>query len=48
MIKKEYCDLCDSEIKLNCIKMLDRLWACIKCRIRYYTDEEIKKSKELK
>lgn len=48
MSKKEYCDLCESKEKLNCIKMLDQLWVCIKCRIKYYTDKEIKESLTVK
>jgi hypothetical protein len=40
--EKTYCDLCD--IKRECIKMLNRLWACVICRTTYYNDKEVKQT----
>lgn len=42
MKTKTYCDLCDKH--LDCIKMLDMLWVCIICRMKFYTDKEVELS----
>ena len=42
MKKETICDLCD--MRKQCIKMLDHLWACVICRIKFYSDDEIKQT----